>query len=966
MLFYCEPIDGLPAAIAKDASSGLPLLTEQEAIFKIILTYLSLPYSVAEYGCGKKTSLIIKQLIEMKIPGWAIQRGMILERDMSPDALDQVDMHLRPHALRAHNPLAQLGDLLDPQLRKMLSNVVANVHPAQKTIQVGAYALHHEKVIQFVLARSHVFTVLKFWDQVHQRVVERVIDPTLEPAGPFVIEALREKLDASESLLFTAYLLGHFRLRPEYLTQAQRTEVSKKLGSPSRLQDIDLQAHNQLIRSLTGAEPGSIGDPDTWSYVNNFHNEDEQYRNEKLQLTGSGDEFHLHIPALIEARENHHHAISSIRTELDSLADKLQLAQILAGDAFWAEKELEALADCAITIVYFNSLQYLAEQIKNGEDLREHLRTVTANSPLRGIGVRQRRRIDKLGVLATRDDGHIDARALNVQFQKCALETIRQMNKVQLSVFIDQVGNIHGVRLNHTERNALSQKKLNIRNILRHSVNHCSHIDTVNDGGKFDGRLGVTGGIQTAELIADLEEYCDIKIADDDSMVRLAVTAFNNEEMTFTGEGVSMSGSAAVAGHARPESVHNMVNQDCERYGDKLIDCLAVLKIACEDGRINLAHELQGTGQDLINSCYNPTDFFTRHTFERHIEQGPVLDRAGIPIITVGTIMGIHQRDFFFDGLLAEPAALEMNCRLRELTQQTPFLNTRFTVGMIHPIGDSYCHANPGFALRCELEGEKNHAGATATADRRDPGVGIARLARIFRDWIVKNAGYFNELQSVIGDLDIQPGTNRNVIPGQAAVTLAIQAENFTPEFGEEILRILQAAAAGELTAQVPAGGEGITIGRIEPVSFVKNYAQVRLSLDMREANDSVMIKAQEAVDDIVRNLEESFAVKIRHEIKQHLQPSQLLDSGQVLLMERSYGGSHNPNEMEMMVDLTLGNLLAFTVMQDVLQRKDLTGVNLVNITENYMPAKWLSKMDRFVSGALHDTCNIAACVMQK
>ncbi|GJL75916.1 hypothetical protein [Nitrosomonas sp.] len=961
MLFYCEPIDGLPAAIAKDASSGLPLLTEQEAIFKIILTYLSLPYSVAEYGCGKKASLIIKQLIEMNIPGWAIQRGIILERDMSPDALNQTDMNLRPHALRAHNPLAQLSDLLDPRLRKMLSNVVADVHPTQKTIQVGAYALHHEKIIQFVMARSHVFTVLKFWDQAHQRVVERVIDPTLEPAGPIVLETLREKLDAPESLLFTAYLLGHFRLHPEYLTQAQQIEVAKKLGSPGSLQHIGLQAHNQLIRSLTGAESDSIGDPDTWSYVNNFHNEEEQYRNEKMQLTGSGDEFQLHMPALIEARENHDYATGSIRAELDSLAEKLQLEQVVAGDALRAEEELEGLADCAITIVYFNSLQYLAEKIKKGEDLREYLRTVTANSPLRGIGVRQRRRIDKLGMLATRDDGQIDARALNVQFQQCAVETIRQMNKVQLSVFVDRVGNIHGVRLNQTERDALSQKKVAVKDILRHSVNHCSHIDTVNDAGKFDGRLGVTGGIQTAELIADLEQYCDIKIASDDSRVRLAVTAFNNEEMTFTGEGVSMSGSAAVAGHAEPESVHNMVNQDRERYGDKLIDCLTVLKAACENGEISLAHGLQGTGQDLINSCYNPTDFFTRHTFERHIEQGPVLDRAGIPIITVGTIMGIHQRDFFLDGLLAEHAALEMNCRLRELTQQTPFLNTRFTVGMIHPIGDSHCHANPSFALRCELEGEKNHAGATATADRRDPGVGVARLARIFHDWIVKNAGYFSELQWIIGDIDIQPGTNRNVIPGQAAVTLAIQAENFTPEYGEEILRILQAAAAGQLTAQVSAGGEGITVGRIAPISFVKNYAQVRLSLDIREANDSVMVKARQAVDKIVTELEERFKVRIKHEIKQHLKPAQLLDSGQVLLMERSYGGSHNPNEMEMMADLTLGNLLAFRVMQDVMQRKDLTGVNLVNVTEQYMPADWLSKMDRFVSGALHDTCNIAA-----
>lgn len=961
MFFYCEPIDGLPAKIAKDASSGLPLLTEQAAIFQIILTYLSLPYSVAEYGCGKKASLIINQLTEMKIPAWAIQRGIVIERDMSPEALEQTDMHQRPHALRVNNPLAQLGDLLDPCLRKMLSCVVEDVHPTRKTIKVGQYALHHENIIQFVKARSHVFAVLMFWDQEQQRVVERVIDPTLEPAGPFPLEMLRTKLHAPECFLLTAYLLGHFRLRSEYLTPAQKNAVIEKAGSLNKLQDANIEEHNQLFRLLTGAQPGSIGDPDSWSYINNFHYADEQYRNEKMQMTGQGDEFRTSVLALIEARENYQYTTGMIRAELDNIVIRLQLESILANDAIWAEQALEVLADCAIAIVYFNALQYLAERISKGEDLQAHLKNIDTSSPLRGIGVRQRRRIDKLGVIAARDDGQIDARAFNPRFQNCAIETVRQMNRARLSVFVDQIGNIHGVRLSKTDRSALDQGSVGIKALLRHSVNHCSHIDTVNDAGKFDGRLGVTGGIETAELIADLEEYFGVTVAHKDSSARLSVTAFNNEEMTFTGEGVSMSGSAAVAGRAAPEAIYNMVNLEGERYEDKLVDFLTALKAACEDGHIHLAHELQGTGQELIRSCYRPEDFFTRHTFERHIEQGPLLDRARIPMITVGTIMGIHQRDFFFEGQLAEQAALEMNCRLRELNQQAPFLNSRFTVGIIEPLGGSVCHTNPDFAVRCELEGEKNHAGATETADRRDPGIGIGKLARIFYQWIEGHADYLTDCQAIIGDVEIQPGTNRNVIPGKAATTLAVQAGNFLPEHGDEILRILQAAAAGKLTATVPAGGEGIAVGRIEPVSFVKNFSQVRLSLDIREADAGVIDKALLRTDEIKKTLEEEYKVNISYEIKQHLSPAQLVDSGQVLLMERSYGGSHNPNETEMLIDLTRGNLLAFMVMQDVMQRKDLTDANLVNITEQKFPPDWITRIGRFVSGALHDTSNIAA-----
>ena len=91
--FFSDKID---LNIELDPSTSFPLYSEQEKILELVMNYLPLPYSISEFGCGKKCSLIIKKLIDLGIPAYALERGMIIERDLSPEALRQTNPQKRP------------------------------------------------------------------------------------------------------------------------------------------------------------------------------------------------------------------------------------------------------------------------------------------------------------------------------------------------------------------------------------------------------------------------------------------------------------------------------------------------------------------------------------------------------------------------------------------------------------------------------------------------------------------------------------------------------------------------------------------------------------------------------------------------------------------------------------------------------------------------------------------------------
>lgn len=965
MLRFRHKNTQLDLVIHFDDSTGLPLFEERGKVLALIRTYLALPYTVAEYGCGKKCSIILHKLVDLGIPAYALKRGMIMEKDMSDQALRQKDYTKRPHALIIENPLYHPKDFYKEILFQMLRNKLPDVEIKDRVIKVGPYELHHSKELQFIQARSHIFSVITFWDNKKNQAVELVLDPTINPDELIEIEELRDLLHDEEALIYTAPILGKFRLDHRYLTYWHKHLLldSKLTKSTKRLAQ---KKHNEFILLLNNASKGSIGDPETWTYANNIPSGTGAYARKQKSLTGKGDIINSWLTKLIKARKSQSGKVLEVRDNIAKLAESLKLKEVIKEDAGFAEKALAPLAQAELIIAYYRASRQLFNWWRKGLPLQEVFRKPIQLEKVAGISMRLRHRIETLAEVSENEAGKIDARALNDRYIKASLETIRQMNDAGLSVFIDKVGNIHGLRLTKAkaERYKVAGGKVTgLRKFSAACICHCSHIDTVFDAGKYDGRLGVLAGIEVAHVLSDLEHYFKFKLRTGRNSRSLMVTAFIGEEMTFTGRGISMPGSAAVAGTATSAEVYKMKNSEGELFRNKLIDMLEVLQREQAEGRIKLMNDFSGieNAERLLSACYDPKKFFSPYTYERHIEQGPVLDRKKVPLVLVDTIMGIHQEDFDFEGIMAETGALAFNLALREIAKQDKYDNLRVTVGIIKGDTKGREAKNLDFGMRLRMKGEVNHAGATLMEDRRDPGVAISRLAEHFNErFQVPENKRLKGLKPVIGEIELLPGTNRNVIPGSALITLGVNGTAAISEMEHLSLQV-QSWIVDTLLDTVAFGGEGVVLEAIDPINFVSLARHVKLSIDLRFAEEKTKEAFLKEVQLKLNDICSSLNLKVSREVEQELRPYPLARSGQILQIERSYGGSHNPDEAQLGKDLLLGSLLQLEASKEFMEFKDKLPINLFERVKELVPKVWKKRLERFVSGALHDTCNIAA-----
>ena len=142
-----------------------------------------------------------------------------------------------------------------------------------------------------------------------------------------------------------------------------------------------------------------------------------------------------------------------------------------------------------------------------------------------------------------------------------------------------------------------------------------SHLDSVPNGGRFDGALGVTAALEVLKTIN--ENMVKLK-------VNLEAIDFTDEEGTLVG----LLGSAALTGHLDPELLQNP-----------------------RGGRENLLAGLQraGLSDDSLMSAARPRDSISGY-LELHIEQGKRLERSGINIGVVSAIVGISSYCLSFIG----------------------------------------------------------------------------------------------------------------------------------------------------------------------------------------------------------------------------------------------------------------------------------------------------------------------------
>jgi beta-ureidopropionase / N-carbamoyl-L-amino-acid hydrolase len=154
-----------------------------------------------------------------------------------------------------------------------------------------------------------------------------------------------------------------------------------------------------------------------------------------------------------------------------------------------------------------------------------------------------------------------------------------------------------------------------------------SHIDTVRTGGRYDGNLGVLGGLEVIETV--MESGFRPKRP-------LAVAFFTNEEgARFSPD---MLGSLTYVGGMAIEEALDITGIDGAVLGDELL-------------RI---------GYVGMNPCPGPAPYAY---VELHIEQGPVLEAHGVEIGVVEDVQGISWQEVIIGGQANHAGTTPMTMR---------------------------------------------------------------------------------------------------------------------------------------------------------------------------------------------------------------------------------------------------------------------------------------------------------------
>ena len=156
-----------------------------------------------------------------------------------------------------------------------------------------------------------------------------------------------------------------------------------------------------------------------------------------------------------------------------------------------------------------------------------------------------------------------------------------------------------------------------------------SHLDSVPNGGRFDGALGVMAAL---EVLRTVKEN-GIRLR-----VNLEAIDFTDEEGTLVG----LLGSAALAGHLDPEALRNP-----------------------RGGRAQLVAGLKraGLSDESMLSTARLKDALAGY-LELHIEQGKRLERADINVGIVSAIVGIWSYRLSFIGRADHAGSTTMDDRL--------------------------------------------------------------------------------------------------------------------------------------------------------------------------------------------------------------------------------------------------------------------------------------------------------------
>jgi N-carbamoyl-L-amino-acid hydrolase len=325
-------------------------------------------------------------------------------------------------------------------------------------------------------------------------------------------------------------------------------------------------------------------------------------------------------------------------------------------------------------------------------------------------------RIHTLGAIGRNEDGRLVRLAASDTEKLGRDQFVTWLTDAGLEVAVDRIGNIFGI---WAPEGTVDKQPLMLG----------SHIDTVINAGIYDGCYGVLSGLEVIETLK-AEGFVPAR--------PIIVVAFTNEEGVRYAPDVM--GSLVYAGG---------------------FDVDTALASVGTDGTV-LGGELQRIG---YAGTHEP-GFLTPHAYlELHIEQGPVLEREGIPIGAVENLQGISWQ-------------------------------------------------------KVTIDGDANHAGTTPISMRRDAGYAAARVVTFLRD---RAKASNTPTVATVGCMNFEPNAI-NVIPSRASFTVDLRDpdEDRLQEEETALAEFLDRLAAEE---QVGISVE--RLARFQPVQFDRSIVDL-------------------------------------------------------------------------------------------------------------------------------------------
>ena len=175
-----------------------------------------------------------------------------------------------------------------------------------------------------------------------------------------------------------------------------------------------------------------------------------------------------------------------------------------------------------------------------------------------------------------------------------------------------------------------------------------SHLDTQPTGGKFDGVLGVLGGLEALRTLADLGY---------ETNAPLMLVNWTNEEGSRFAPAMLCSG--VYAGVFTPEFAYSREDRNGVKLGDEL------RRIGYLGSEPVGSHKFQAM-------------------FELHIEQGPILEAEGKTIGVVTGVQGMRWYEVTVRGQESHTGATPMGLRRNALLGAARMIEAIHGVGMAH------------------------------------------------------------------------------------------------------------------------------------------------------------------------------------------------------------------------------------------------------------------------------------------